>query len=351
MDAGRKRQGNILKALRKLKAEPGIWMDEVEVPAVGPNDARIRVRKTAICGTDLHIYNWDAWASKTIPVPMTVGHEFTGEVVEVGSEVTGLEPGDRVAGEGHVTCGHCRNCRAGKRHLCRNTLGVGVNRPGCFAEYVVIPAGNAFKLPDDIGDDIASILDPLGNATHAALSFDLVGEDVLITGAGPIGVMAAAIARHAGARHVVVTDVNDYRLGLARQMGASRALNVERDDLRQTMRELGMREGFDVGLEMSGVDSAFRQMLATMHHGGHIALLGIPPKEIAIDWNEVIFKGLTLKGIYGREMFETWYKMIAMLQSGLDVSAVITHRMAADDFAQAFDTLRSGESGKVILDW
>ncbi|HUO82742.1 MAG TPA: L-threonine 3-dehydrogenase [Gammaproteobacteria bacterium] len=340
-----------MKALRKLKAEPGIWMDEVDVPPVGHNDVLIRVRKTAICGTDLHIFNWDAWASKTIPVPMTVGHEFTGEVVEAGSEVTGLKPGDRVAGEGHITCGHCRNCRAGKRHLCRNTLGVGVNRPGCFAEYVVIPAGNAFLLPNDIGDDIASILDPLGNATHAALSFDLVGEDVLITGAGPIGVMATAIARHAGARHVVVTDVNDYRLGLAKQMGASRALNVERESLRNTMRELGMLEGFDVGLEMSGNGDAFRQMLATMHHGGHIALLGIPPKEVAIDWNEVIFKGLTLKGIYGREMFETWYKMIAMLQSGLDVSAVITHRMAAGDFAQAFDTLKSGESGKVILDW
>lgn len=340
-----------MKALRKLKAEPGIWMDEVEVPAVGHNDVLIRVLKTAICGTDLHIFNWDAWASRTIPVPMTVGHEFVGEVVEIGSEVTGLKPGDRVAGEGHVTCGHCRNCRAGKRHLCRNTMGVGVNRPGCFAEYVAIPASNAFKLPDDIGDDIASILDPLGNATHAALSFDLVGEDVLITGAGPIGMMATAIARHVGARYVVVTDVNDYRLELASRMGASRALNVERDSLEDTMRELGMREGFDVGLEMSGNGAAFRQMLGAMHHGGRIALLGIPPGEVAIDWNEVIFKGLMLKGIYGREMFETWYKMISMLQSGLDISPVITHRLPADAYADAFDTLRSGESGKVILDW
>ncbi|MGH8496640.1 MAG: L-threonine 3-dehydrogenase [Gammaproteobacteria bacterium] len=340
-----------MKALRKLKSEPGIWMDEVEAPAVGHNDVLIRVRKTAICGTDLHIYNWDAWASKTIPVPMTVGHEFVGEVVEIGMEVTGLEPGDRVAGEGHVTCGHCRNCRAGKRHLCRNTLGVGVNRPGCFAEYVVIPASNAFKLPHDIGDDIAAILDPLGNATHAALSFDLVGEDVLITGAGPIGIMAAAIARHVGARHIVVTDVNDYRLKLASRMGASRALNVERDSLEDNMRDLGMQEGFDVGLEMSGNGTAFRQMLRTMHHGGRIALLGIPPGEVAIDWNEVIFKGLVIKGIYGREMFETWYKMVSMLQSGLDISPVITHRLPADSFAEAFYTLRSGESGKIILDW
>ncbi|CAN5160410.1 L-threonine 3-dehydrogenase [soil metagenome] len=340
-----------MRALRKLRAEPGIWMDEVETPTVGHNDVLVHVRKTAICGTDLHIFNWDAWASRTIPVPMTVGHEFVGEVVEIGSEVTGLKPGDRVAGEGHVTCGHCRNCRAGKRHLCRNTLGVGVDRPGCFAEYVAIPAGNAFKLPDDIGDDIGSILDPLGNATHAALSFDLVGEDVLITGAGPIGIMAAAIARHVGARHVVVTDVNDFRLELASRMGASRAVNVQQDSLKDAARELGMREGFDIGLEMSGNGEAFRQMLGVMHHGGRIALLGIPPAEVAIDWNQVIFKGLILKGIYGREMFETWYKMVSMLQSGLDVSPVITHRLPADAYAEAFDTLRSGNSGKVILDW
>jgi threonine 3-dehydrogenase len=340
-----------MKALVKARAEPGIWLQEIPEPRVGHNDVLIKVRKTAICGTDLHIYNWDSWAQKTIPVPMAVGHEYCGEIVEVGSEVAGLEPGDRVSGEGHITCGYCRNCRAGRRHLCRNTVGVGVNRPGCFAEYLAIPAGNAFKLPAAIGDDIASILDPLGNATHTALSFNLVGEDVLITGAGPIGIMATAIARFAGARHVVITDVNDYRLEIARQMGASLALNVQRDSLDDAMKKLGMQEGFDVGLEMSGNPTAFREMLRTMHHGGSIAMLGIPPSEMAIDWNQVIFKGLVVKGIYGREMFETWYKMAAMLQSGLDITPVITHHLPFDEYRTAFETMNTGKAGKIILDW
>ena len=340
-----------MKALVKAEREPGIWMQDIAAPRVGPNDVLIRMKKTAICGTDIHIYNWDAWAQRTIPVPMQVGHEYCGEIIEVGSEVAGLAPGDRVSGEGHITCGHCRNCRAGRRHLCRNTVGVGVNRPGCFAEYMSLPASNVFKLPAAITDEVASILDPLGNATHAALSFDLVGEDVLITGAGPIGIMAVAIARHVGARHVVITDVNDYRLELARRMGASRAINVTRESVDAAMADLGMEEGFDVGLEMSGNPGAFRDMLRAMHHGGGIALLGIPPTDVAIDWNEVIFKGLVIKGIYGREMFETWYKMASMLQSGLDVSPIITHRYGIGDYRQAFEVMNSGRSGKVILDW
>ncbi len=340
-----------MKALVKKEAGPGIWMEEIPEPRVGPNDVLIEVAKTSICGTDLHIYKWDAWARKTIPVPMAIGHEYCGRIVEVGSEVRGLAVGDRVSGEGHVTCGHCRNCRAGRRHLCRNTVGVGVNRPGAFAQYLALPAVNAFKLPDAVADDIAAILDPFGNATHTALAFSVVGEDVLITGAGPIGIMAASVARFVGARHVVITDVNDYRLGLARQMGATRAINVQRDSLDATMRELGMQEGFDVGLEMSGNPAAFRELLRTMHHGGSVAILGIPSEETAIDWNEVIFKGLTLKGIYGREMFETWYKMAALLQSGLELAPVITHHFPVQDFEQAFRTTGSGQSGKVILDW
>jgi threonine 3-dehydrogenase len=340
-----------MKALVKAESAPGIWMRDIDPPRVGHNDVLIRMKKTAICGTDIHIYNWDAWAQKTIPVPMQVGHEYCGEIVEVGGEVVGFVPGDRVSGEGHITCGHCRNCRAGRRHLCRNTTGVGVNRPGCFAELMVLPASNVFKLPASITDEIASILDPLGNATHAALSFDLVGEDVLITGAGPIGIMAVAIARHVGARHVVITDVNDYRLDLARKMGATRALNVSRESVSGAMQDLGMEEGFDVGLEMSGNPTAFRDLLKSMHHGGRVALLGIPPSDVAIDWNEVIFKGLVIKGIYGREMFETWYKMSAMLQSGLDISPIITHRFAIEDYQRAFETMNSGRSGKVILDW
>ncbi len=340
-----------MKALVKSEAKPGIWMKDIEVPKVGHNDVLIKIHKTAICGTDMHIYNWDAWAQKTIPVPMAVGHEYFGRIVDMGSEVRGFAVGDRVSGEGHITCGFCRNCRAGRRHLCRNTVGVGVDRQGCFAEFLSIPASNAFKLPDAITDDIASILDPFGNATHTALAFNMVGEDVLITGAGPIGIMAVAISRKIGARHVVITDVNDYRLGLAKKMGATRAVNVTKEKLDDVMTGLGMQEGFDVGLEMSGNPSAFRDMLRTMHHGGSVALLGIPPGETAIDWNQVIFKGLNMRGIYGREMFETWYKMAALLQAGLDITPVITHHFPIQDFQRGFETMGSGQSGKVILDW
>ncbi len=340
-----------MRALVKAEKAEGLWAQDVEKPTLGHNDVLIKIRKTAICGTDIHIYNWDEWAQNTIPVPMTVGHEYVGTIVEMGSEVQGLEIGQRVSGEGHITCGHCRNCRAGRRHLCPNTKGVGVNRPGAFAEYLAIPAVNVYPLPDDISDDVASFLDPLGNATHTALSFDLVGEDVLITGAGPIGCMAVAIAKHVGARHVVITDVNDYRLDLARKMGATKALNVTRDSLKDAMKDLGMTEGFDVGLEMSGNPQAFGQMLDTMVHGGRVALLGIMPDGAGIDWTKVIFKGLEVKGIYGREMFETWYKMISMLQSGLDVSQVLTHHFPVSDFQKGFDIMRSGQSGKVVLDW
>jgi threonine 3-dehydrogenase len=340
-----------MHALVKARSAPGIDLQDISKPAPGPNDVLIRVKRAAICGTDMHIYNWDAWAQKTIPVPMAVGHEYCGEVVEVGSEVSGFRIGDRVSGEGHITCGYCRNCRAGRRHLCRNTVGVGVNRPGAFAEYVVIPAFNAFKLPAAIDDEIAAILDPLGNAVHTALAFDVVGEDVLITGAGPIGIMAAAIVRFIGARNVVITDVNDYRLELARKMGATLALNVTRDKLEDAMKQLGMQEGFDVGLEMSGNAAALRDMLRTMHHGGSIAMLGIPPTEVAIDWNEVILKGLTIKGIYGRQMFETWYKMAALLQSGLNIRPVITHRLPYTQYQHAFEIMGKGQSGKVVMDW
>jgi threonine 3-dehydrogenase len=340
-----------MKALVKAKAERGIWMEDIAAPEIGHNDVLIKVSRTAICGTDIHIFQWDDWARKTIPVPMAVGHEFSGEIVDMGIEVRGFEVGDRVSAEGHITCGVCRNCRAGRRHLCMNTVGVGVNRPGAFAEYIAVPAFNVFKLPDSITNELAAILDPLGNATHTALSFDLVGEDVLITGAGPIGIMAVAIARYAGARHVVITDVNDYRLDLARKMGASRAINVTRESIDDTMKSLGMVEGFDVGMEMSGNAQAFRDMLRTMHHGGKVAILGIPPGDMAIDWNQVIFKGLVLKGIYGREMFETWYKMSSMLQSGLDMSPIITHHFGIDDFQPAFELMESGRSGKVILHW
>ncbi|MFC0120258.1 L-threonine 3-dehydrogenase [Pseudoalteromonas xiamenensis] len=340
-----------MKALSKLKAEPGIWMTDAPKPEVGHNDLLIKIRKTAICGTDVHIYKWDDWAQKTIPTPMVVGHEYVGEVVDMGQEVRGFKVGDRVSGEGHITCGYCRNCRAGRVHLCRNTIGVGVNREGSFAEYLVIPAYNAFKIPDNISDDLASIFDPFGNAVHTALSFDLVGEDVLITGAGPIGIMAAAVAKHVGARHVVITDVNEYRLSLAKQMGATRAVNVAKENLKDVMKDLGMTEGFDIGLEMSGVPSAFNAMLNSMNHGGKIAMLGIPPSDMAIDWNQVIFKGLVIKGIYGREMFETWYKMASLIQSGLNLDPIITHRFHIDDFQEGFDTMISGQSGKVILNW
>jgi len=344
-------EGKLMKSLSKLKAEPGIWLTRTERPKVGHNDLLIKIKKTAICGTDIHIYNWDEWAEKTIPVPMVVGHEYAGEVVGIGQEVKGFSIGDRVSGEGHITCGHCRNCRGGRTHLCRNTVGVGVDREGSFAEYLVIPAYNAFKLPDEISDDLAAIFDPFGNAVHTALSFDLVGEDVLITGAGPIGIMAAAVAKHVGARHVVITDINEYRLDLARKMGATRAVDVSKESLEEVMAELGMTEGFDVGMEMSGVPMAFTSMLKNMNNGGKIAMLGIPGGEMAIDWSQVIFKGLTIKGIYGREMFETWYKMASLIQSGLDLSPIITHHYNVDDFQQGFDVMRSGQSGKVILSW
>jgi threonine 3-dehydrogenase len=340
-----------MKALVKAKAERGIWMQDIDKPDVGHNDVLIKIKRTAICGTDIHIFKWDDWAQATIPVPLAVGHEFCGEIVQMGIEVRGFEVGDRVSAEGHITCGVCRNCRAGRRHLCMNTVGVGVNRPGAFAEYLSVPAFNVFKLPDAIGNDMASILDPLGNATHTALSFDLVGEDVLITGAGPIGIMAVAIAKYAGARHVVITDINDYRLDLARKMGATAAVNVTTDLLDKTMLDLGMEEGFDVGMEMSGNPQAFRDMLETMHHGGKIAMLGILPAETAIDWNLVIFKGLELKGVYGREMFETWYKMSSMLQSGLNIEPVITHHFPIDEYLPAFELMESGQTGKVILNW
>jgi threonine 3-dehydrogenase len=332
-----------MKALVKSKPEPGIWLEDIGIPEVGHNDVLIRIKRTAICGTDIHIFKWDDWAKATIPVPLAVGHEFCGEIVECGSEVRGFEIGDRVSAEGHITCGVCRNCRAGRRHLCMNSVGVGVNRPGAFAEFLSVPAFNVFKLPTSISDDMASILDPLGNATHTALSFDLVGEDVLITGAGPIGIMATAIARYAGARHIVVTDINDYRLGLATDMGATRALNVTGESIDETMKELGMEEGFDVGMEMSGNPEAFQDMLRTMHHGGKVALLGIPPEEMSIDWNQVIFKGLIIKGVYGREMFETWYKMSSMLQSGLNIDPIITHHFDIDDFQPAFELMESGQ--------
>jgi threonine 3-dehydrogenase len=340
-----------MKSLAKLKAEPGIWMTDSPKPEIGHNDLLIKIKKTAICGTDIHIYNWDEWSQKTISVPMVVGHEYAGEVVDIGQEVKGFALGDRVSGEGHITCGHCRNCRGGRTHLCRNAVGVGVNRSGSFAEYLVIPAFNAFKLPDEISDDLAAIFDPFGNAVHTALSFNLVGEDVLITGAGPIGIMAAAVAKHVGARHVVVTDVNEYRLDLARKMGATRAVDVTKENLADVMADLGMTEGFDVGMEMSGVPMAFTDMLANMNNGGKIAMLGIPGEDMAIDWSKIIFKGLTIKGIYGREMFETWYKMASLIQSGLDLSPIITHHFNIDDFQQGFDIMRSGQSGKVILNW
>jgi len=340
-----------MKALVKKESAPGLWLEDVPVPEIGINDVLIRVEKTGICGTDLHIYNWDAWAQKTIPVPMVVGHEFVGEVVRVGANVADFFPGDIVSGEGHVVCGHCRNCLAGRRHLCPHTKGVGVNRPGAFAEFIALPMANLWHQRPGIDRDVAAIFDPFGNAVHTALSFPVLGEDVLITGAGPIGIMAAAIARHAGARFVVITDVNPYRLELARKMGATRALDVRTGDLTGVQQELGMAEGFDVGLEMSGNPSAFRSMLDNMCHGGKIAMLGIPSEPIAIDWNTVVFSSLTIKGIYGREMYETWYKMTVMLESGLDISPVITHRMHYTEFEKGFEVMRSGNSGKVILNW
>lgn len=340
-----------MKALVKKESKPGLWLEEVPVPTIGINDVLIKVDRTGICGTDVHIYKWDDWAQKTIPVPMVVGHEFVGEIVEVGSNVVDYAPGEIVSGEGHVVCGRCRNCFAGRRHLCAHTEGVGVNRPGAFAEYISLPMTNIWHHDESIDRDIASIFDPFGNAVHTALSFPVLGEDVLITGAGPIGVMAAAIVRHAGARHVVVTDVNPYRLELARKMGATVALDVRDHSIADVQKQLGMSEGFDVGLEMSGNPQAFRDMLINMCHGGKIAMLGIPEQEMSIDWNLVVFNMLTIKGIYGREMYETWYKMTVMLQSGLDISPIITHRFDASEYEAGFEVMMSGQSGKVILDW
>jgi threonine 3-dehydrogenase len=339
-----------MKALVKSKSQRGLWLEEVPKPAIGINDVLIRVDRTGICGTDLHIYKWDDWAQKTIPVPMVVGHEFVGEIVEVGSNVKDFFPGQTVSGEGHVVCGHCRNCLAGRRHLCADTKGVGVNRPGAFAEYLALPMTNVW-VHNGIDRDIAAIFDPFGNAVHTALSFDVLGEDVLITGAGPIGIMAAAIVRHAGARFVVITDVNEHRLELARKMKVTLAVNPAKKDLKEVQRELGMKEGFDVGLEMSGNINAFRDLINNMCHGGKIALLGIPSGQFAIDWNKVVFNMLTIKGIYGREMYETWYKMTVMLQSGLDIKPVITHRLHYTEFEKGFEAMETGESGKVILNW
>jgi len=340
-----------MKALVKKHREEGLWLEEVPIPEIGINDVLIKIRKTSICGTDVHIWNWDEWARKTIPVPMTIGHEFVGTVAAIGSNVSDLEIGELVSGEGHIVCGRCRNCLAGRRHLCNATSGVGVNRPGAFAEYLSIPVTNVWHADPSIPTDILSIFDPFGNAAHCALSFRVLGEDVLITGAGPIGLMATAIARHAGARYVVTTDLNPYRLELAEKMGANIALNVRDKSIREVQGELGMKEGFDVGLEMSGNGRAFKDMIENMSHGGKIALLGIPTGELVIDWNTVIFNMLTIKGIYGREMYETWYMMQSMVQTGLDISPVITHRYHFTEFRNAFEIMRSGNSGKVILNW
>ena len=340
-----------MKALVKSRPEAGLWLEDIPEPATGPNDVLIRVHKTGICGTDLHIWKWDAWARKTIPVPMAVGHEFVGEIVSVGQNVRDFFPGQTVSAEGHVICGHCRNCLAGRRHLCAHTVGIGVNRAGAFAELISVPQTNVWVHSPGIDPDVASIFDPFGNAVHTALSFDLLGEDVLVTGAGPIGIMGAAVARHAGARYVVITDVNPSRLELARKMGVTLAVNPKEKSLQEVQKDLGMTEGFDVGLEMSGNPGAFRDMIANMAHGGKIAMLGIPGEEMSIDWNAVIFSMLTIKGIYGREMYETWYKMTVMLQSGLDIRPVITHRFHHTEYRKAFETALSGESGKIILDW
>lgn len=340
-----------MKALVKKHREPGLWLEDVPTPEVGKNDVLIKIKRTSVCGTDVHIYQWDDWSQKTIPVPMTIGHEFVGEVVAIGENVHDVQIGELVSGEGHVVCGRCRNCLAGRRHLCNSTSGVGVNRPGAFAEYLSIPVTNVWHCDPAIDPDILSCFDPLGNAVHTALSFDVLGEDVLITGAGPIGIMAAAVARHAGARHVVVTDVNEYRLNLALKMGASRAVNVSNTRLKDVMDSLGMKEGFDVGLEMSGNASAFKDMIQSMCHGGKIAVLGIQQPETMVDWNTIVFNGLTLKGIYGREMYETWYKMTAMIQSGLDISPVITHTFHYTDYEKAFELMSSGQSGKIVLSW
>lgn len=340
-----------MKALVKKKAEPGLWMEEVPVPTIGINDVLIRVEKTGICGTDLHIHSWDGWAQKNIKPPLVVGHEFAGRIVEVGSNVKDFKPGDHVGGEGHVVCGRCRNCMAGRRSQCKDTQGIGVNRAGAFAEFVALPVTNVWGHDPKIPLELQAIFDPFGNAVHCTLAFPVLGEDVLITGAGPIGIMAAAVAKHAGARHIVITDINPYRLELARKVGVTAAVDARSERLLDVQKRLGMKEGFDVGLEMSGHPAAFREMLENMTHGGKIAMLGIPEKEMSIDWNKVIFNMLTIKGIYGREMYETWYQMTVLLQAGLDISPVVTHRFPASAWEQAFDVVRSGNSGKVVLDW
>jgi threonine 3-dehydrogenase len=342
---------NTMKALVKAQPKEGLWLQEIPVPGISHNEVLIKILKTAICGTDVHIYNWDKWSQKNVPVPMHIGHEFVGKIVAVGSHVKDYRPGDLVSGEGHIICGHCRNCLAGRRHLCRDTKGVGVNRPGAFAQYLAIPVTNVWFCDEKIPLDILACFDPLGNAVHTALTFDVLGEDVLITGAGPIGCMAAAIAKHAGARNIVVTDPNPFRLGLAKKAGATRVVNPEKENLAKVQKELGMREGFDVAMEMSGSPAALDAILDNMFHGGKIALLGILPEKIPMDWNKVIFNMLTIKGIYGRQMFETWYKMTAMVQSGLDISPLITHRFHYTEFQKGFDVMRTGKSGKVILDW
>ena len=340
-----------MKVLRKSQRDVGLWMEEAPLPEIGPSDVLIKIRKTAICGTDLHIYNWDEWAQSVIPVPIITGHEFFGHVEEVGALVTRFNKGDRVSGEGHIVCNHCRNCKAGKKHLCPHTIGVGVQRDGAFAEYLSMPESNVYKISDNISDDLASIFDPFGNATHTTLSFDLVGENVLITGAGPIGCMAAAIAKHAGARKVIITDINDFRLELAQKLGADILVNPNKKSLQETMKEHDLGEGFGVGLEMSGNPSAFNEMLKALNHGGKIGLLGILPNHTMIDWSLVIFKGLLIKGIYGREMFETWYKMSSMLESGLDIGPIITHQFPIDEFQKGFNLMNKGQSGKVVLNW
>lgn len=340
-----------MKALVKKYSKPGIWMDEVPIPEVGIDDILVRINKTSICGTDIHIYNWDEWAQKNIPVPMIIGHEFVGTVTRTGSNVRNFKPGDTVSGEGHIVCGECRNCLAGRKHMCKSTKGVGVSRPGAFAEYLSIPASNAWHCNPKIPMDLYSCFDPFGNAVHTALAFDVLGEDVLITGAGPIGIMAAAVVKHAGARHVVITDINEYRLELARKIGVTKAVNIKNETLEDVMKQMDMKEGFDVGLEMSGSGEALQGMINVMYHGGKIALLGIQKNDTAVDWEKVVFNGLTLKGIYGREIFETWYKMTAMLESGLDISKVITHHFNCTDFQEGFKVMASGNSGKVILEW
>ena len=340
-----------MKSLVKAKAEPGLWMQDSPTPEMGINDVLIKVRRTAICGTDMHIWKWDEWAQKTIPVPMIVGHEFVGEIVDVGDNAGDFQVGQIVSGEGHVVCGRCRNCMAGRRHMCAHAQGIGVNRSGAFAEYLSLPAANVWVHDPKIDLDVASLFDPYGNAVHTALQFDVLGEDVLVVGAGPIGIMAAAVCRHAGARHVVVTDLNDERLALAKRMGATRTVNVTREKLEDVQAELGMTEGFDVGLEMSGSEPGFASMVDNMAHGGKIAILGLPAGDVRIDWHKVIFNMLTLKGVYGREIFETWYKMQVFVQSGLDLSPIITHRLPADDFEQGFEAMLSGEACKVVLNW